>query len=221
MSNLLLKTKAFDFAKIFSNIGRQWYYYLALVVVIALLVVFALKTKKKRNNLTKTQKIAYISVLTALAVIANSPICTIHISDVLQVSLVASVGLIAGYLLGAVGGFAVSFIGDLICGIVMPFGVYNPIIGIGTGLWGFVPGIIFTYFNGNDYIKTIISFAVCFILNSFAINTYGLSVMYSLSFDKLLVLLPIKLATVGINAVIGCIFVGILPRILPKGKFNF
>ena len=220
MFNLLLKTEAFDFAKIFSNIGKQWYYYLALIIVVALLVFFSFKGKKKRNNLTGTQKIAYIAVLTALAVIANSPICTIHISDMLQISLVASVGFIAGYLLGAIGGFAVSFIGDLICGIIMPFGAYNPIIGIGTGLWGFIPGIIFTCFKGNAYVKTVISFAICFVFNSFALNTLGLSLMYSISFDKLLVALPIKLVVVAINSVISCLFVALLPRILPKNKFN-
>ena len=218
MFNLLLKTEAFDFAGIFSNVGKQWYYYLALIAVIALFVLFSFKGKK-RNNLTGTQKIAYIAVLTALAVIANSPICTIHISDMLQISLVASVGFISGYLLGAIGGFAVSFIGDLICGIIMPFGAYNPIIGIGTGLWGFVPGVIFTYFKGNAYIKTIISFAFCFILNSFALNTLGISLMYSIPFKALLVSLPIKLAVVGVNTVIGCLLVAILPRILPKNKF--
>ena len=102
----------------------------------------------------------------------------------------------------------------------MPFGAYNPIIGIGTGLWGFVPGVIFTYFKGNDIIKAIISFAICFILNSFMINTFGLSVMYSMSFKALLVLLPVKFAVVLINAFVSCLLVIMLKKILPKGKFN-
>ena len=217
---LLLKVQAFDFAGIFSNISKRWYFYLVLGVVLFLLTGYAFFSKKKRNNLSATQRLVYVAVLSALAFVANSSFGTIHISDGLQISLVATVGFIAGYLLGPVDGFAVSFIGDFICGIVMPFGAYNPIIGIGTGLWGFVPGVIFKYFKGNDIVKAIISFAICFILNSFAINTFGLSVMYSMSFESLLVLLPIKLATVVINAVVSCLLVVALKKVLPKSKFN-
>ena len=221
MSNfLLLKTNAFEFDKIFSNLQKRWYYYVTLLIVLAVIFALAFTTKKKRNNLSKTQKLVYISVMSALAFVANSSFGTIHVSDVLQISLVASVGFIAGYLLGAVGGFAVSFIGDLLCGIIMPFGAYNPIIAIGTGLWGFVPGIIFTYFKGNDFVKASISFATCFLLNSFLINTFGLSVMYTMSFESLLILLPVKFGVVVINAVVSCLMIVVLKKVLPKDKFN-
>ena len=216
-NSLFLKTQPFDFVAIFSNIEKRWYYYVLLAVVLIALCIFAYKGKQNRNNLTSTQKLVYIAILSALAFLANY--FTFKASDLFQISFVALVGFLAGYLLGGVGGFAVSFIGDFICGIVMPFGAYNPIIGIGTGLWGFVPGIIFTYFKGNDYIKTIISFAICFVLNSFLVNTFGLSIMYGMSFDSLLILLPGKLLTVVGNMICSLIFVGVLPRVLPKDKF--
>ena len=145
---------------------------------------------------------------------------TVKVSDVWQISFVATIGFVAGYTLGAGLGFAAAFIGDLIGGIIAPFGAYNPIIGIGTGLWGFIPGVIFTCFKGNNYIKTIISFAIGFLLSSFMVNTFGLSVMYSIGFDKLMISLPVKLVVVIINTVLCVGLVTLLPRVLPKDKFH-
>ncbi len=217
--SFLLAPAPFDFSAIFGNVVKRWYYYLALVVFLVLVIVISLTKKKERNNLSKTQRLVYASILSALAFLANY--FTIKASDLFQISFVSTVGFLAGYLLGAGLGFASSFIGDFICGIVMPFGAYNPIIGIGTGLWGFIPGIIFTHFKGNDYVKTVVSFIICFVLNSFAVNTFGLSMMYSMSFESLMILLPGKLAVVIGNAVICTLLIGVMPRILPKDKFPF
>lgn len=214
-----LATAPFDFSAIFGNFTNRWYYYLALVVFLALLVVFCICKKTQRNRLSGTAKIVYVAVMATLSFVANY--FTIKASDLFQISFVASVGFLSGYLLGAGWGFAASFIGDLICGIVAPFGAYNPIIGIGTGLWGFVPGVLFSSIKINDYVLTVISFFVCFLLNSFAVNTLGLALMYSMSFESLLILLPGKLAVVAINAFISCLFIGVLPRVLPKDKFPF
>lgn len=219
MNFLLLKPNAFDFKSIFGNLASKWYYYLILAVfVVALVLFFALKKRPERNNLGKTQKIVYVAVLSALTFAANY--FTVKISDALQISFVATVGFIAGYLLGGGLGFVASFTGDLICGIVAPFGAYNPVIGIGSGLWGLIPGLIFTYFGGNDYVKTIISFIVSFAVCSFAVNTLGLSLMYSMSFKSLMSLLPIKLITVLANAALCLTLTALLPRVLPKEKFN-
>ena len=216
MNNLLVA--AFDFAKIFGNIGKKWYYYLALAVVIAIVIVVTLLQKNRRNNLSYTQKIVYTAVMAALCFLANY--FTIKVSDLLQVSLVATVGFLSGYMLGGGLGFAVAFVGDLICGIVAPFGAYNPIIGIGTGLWGFIPGVLFNNLRINQIITAIISFILCFIFNSFLVNTLGLSLMYTMTFESLLVLLPTKLLVVAINAVISILLMLTLRKILPKHKFH-
>ena len=155
----LLATAPFDFAKIFGNIGSRWYYYVVLAVFLAFIILFTIYGKQKRNTLTKTQKLVFTAIFSALAFVANY--FTIKASDLFQLSFVALVGFLAGYTLGAGLGFVASFVGDLICGIVAPFGAYNPIIGIGTGLWGFVPGVIFATIPINDYVKTAISFIIC------------------------------------------------------------
>ena len=218
MENLLASVTAFDFAKIFGNLQKRWYYYIALLVVVAIVIVVTLLQKNRRNNLNPTQKIVYTAVMSALCFLANY--YTIKVSDVLQISLVATVGFLSGYMLGSGLGFASAFIGDLICGIVAPFGAYNPIIGIGTGLWGFIPGVLFNNLRINQIITAIISFILCFIINSFLVNTLGLSLMYSMTFESLLVLLPTKLLVVAINAVISILLMLTLRKILPKHKFH-
>ena len=161
----------------------------------------------------------YTAVFSALAFVANY--FTIPISQAFQVSLVAFIGFVCGFVLGGGLGFSAMCIGDLICAIIKPTGVYSPIINVGTALWGFIPGVIFTAFKGNDFIKAIISFVLCFIFNSFLVNTYGISVMYGISFSKLLYALPVKLAVVVINAMISLPTILLLKRVLPKDKFNF
>ena len=216
-----LLTDAFDFAAIFKTIHTRWYYYIALVVFLILLFsFFFFKKQPKKNNLTKTQKICYVSVLAALATVSN--IFDIKVSDEFQISLVATVGFIAGYMLGGGYGFAVCFIGDLLGAIINPHGPYNPIIGIGTGLWGLVPGIAFWYFKGNEYIKTAVSFTIGFLLVSAGINVVGFCLMYPTyyTFEALLPTLPLKLAVVVVNCAICMGLLSALPRIIKNTSLN-
>lgn len=216
-----LLTDAFDFAAIFKTIHTRWYYYIALVVFLILLFsFFFFKKQPKKNNLTKTQKICYVSALAALATVSN--IFDIKVSDEFQISLVATVGFIAGYMLGGGYGFAVCFIGDLLGAIINPHGPYNPIIGIGTGLWGLVPGIAFWYFKGNEYIKTAVSFTIGFLLVSAGINVVGFCLMYPTyyTFEALLPTLPLKLAVVAVNCAICMGLLSALPRIIKNTSLN-
>ena len=215
--SLFLAINAFDFSAIFKTIHTKWYYYIALLVFIILLCsFFFFKKQPKRNDLNKTQKICYVSVLAALATVSN--IFDIKISDEFQISLVATVGFIAGYILGGGYGFAVCFVGDLLGAIVNPHGPYNPIIGIGTGLWGLIPGIAFSYFRGNEYVKTVVSFTIGFLLVSAGINIVGFCLMYPTyyTFEALLPTLPLKLAVVAVNCAICTGLVSALPRIIKK-----
>lgn len=218
----LLMTNAFDFGAIFKTVVTRWYYYLFLGVFLAALVLFfVFKKLPERNNLTKTQKISYASVLTALCVLAN--LFDVKVSDALQLSFVATTGFLAGYLLGGGYGFAVCFLGDLIGAIINPHGAYNPVIGVGTGLWGLVPGLVFTSCRGNGQLKLLISFAICSVLVSGLVNTFGIYLMYGLgkkTFAAYLVDYPIKLISAAANYVVSAALLAVLPKILPKNKFG-
>ncbi len=220
MFNLFL-SNAFDFSYIFKTVTTRWYYYVFAVAFFILLICLSfIKKQNKRNNLSKTQLIAYVAILTALTTVTN--IFTIKITDGLQISFVATVGLLAGYMLGGGWGFAVCFLGDLIGAIIHPMGPYNPIIAIGTGLWGLVPGIAFSYFRGNQYLKTIISYVLCILIVSAGLNTWGICLMYPTryTFSICLLDLPWKVLAGAVNCAISIGLICVLPRILPKDKFN-
>ena len=221
MNNLLIS--AFDFSVIFGNILSEWYYYAFLLAVLAALVaLFILKKPRfERNRLTRTQRLAYVAVLTALCTVVNS--FTYYPVSYIAISFVSSVCFIAGYLLGAKLGFAVGFIGDLIGGIIFPAGVYNPIIGVASGLMGMIPGLYFENSSRNAYVLTALSFLTTLIVCTSGLNTFGLWLVYGMGkksfFVYLWARLPFQVLVAAGNAAICCALAGIFPRILPKSRF--
>lgn len=226
MENLFLK--AFDLKVVFGNFLSRWYYYLVLgLFVVALVLFLFFKKQPKRNNLTETQKLTYTSVLTTLSVLAN--ILTFYVvPNRYAVSFIAIPCFAAGYLLGAGAGFAVGFIGDLVGVMIAPAGAYLPLIGIASGLWGFIPGVIFSYFKGKPIVKTVISFIICFVICSAFLNTLAnwlYVVIDRNSATTFWVYLGIRVwfqaIVCAVNCLICILLTAVLPRILPKDKFNF
>lgn len=216
MSYSVLASHFFDFGYIFKNFLGQWYYYLAGAAVIAAVVIFALFVKKSSAiKLDGARKTAYISVLVALSVVAN--VFDIKVSDDLQISLVATVCFIGGYLFGGGIGFAIGFTGDLLGAFINPHGAYNPIIGIGTGLWGFISGVAFCNFKGNDYVKAIVAFVISFFVISAGVNTLGIYLMYFAGKKEFAPYffgaLPWKAIGVAANAAVTCLLLGTIKRI--------
>ena len=211
--------KAFNFAYIFKSILTRWYLYLLLVVVVLGVIIFALiKKPKKMNNLSPTQRLAYIAILVALCVVAN--IAQIPF-PLVQLSFVATIAFISGVLLGPVDGFFVAFMGDLVAGIIAPMGVYSPIIGIGTAMFGFVPGLFFCYSKRGDIFNVVLSYVITFILTSVIINTIGLCLIYSsYVLAEKAILLPLNLLFHAVNCFVSVVLIKTFRRILPKDKFN-
>lgn len=215
--SFLLLTNAFDFAYVFKTVTTKWYYYVALAVFVVLVFAFFfIKKQPKKRDLTKTRKITYLAVLAALATISN--VFDIKVSDEFQISLVATVGFIAGYSLGGGYGFAACFIGDLLGALINPHGPYNPIIGIGTGLWGLIPGVAFYYFRGNDYIKTVFAYAIGFLIISAGVNVVGFCLMYPsrYTFAALLPTVPLKFLVVAVNCAVSLALIPFLSALLPE-----
>lgn len=211
--------KPFDIADIFRNIGTRWYVYVIIFAITALLLTLVLIKGKKRNNLSSTQKLVYTAIFSALAFLANY--LTIKVSDQIQISLIATVGFIAGYLLGPSLGFVSAFMGDLICGIASPLGVYSPVIGLGSALMGFIPGVIFSRLNFSNYVKVAISYVLVFVIASFFVNNVGLALLYGWPIDvTILARLPFILIGTVVNCAVSYALLPVLNRVMPKNKFN-
>ena len=133
-------------------------------------------------NATKTQRIAYIGVLTALLVVCNM-FFEIKFADI-QFSLTIFFSVFAGVLIGPLFGFVASFLGDLVGFLYNSAGfMYMPWIGIAMGCASFIAGIIVNGFDfkikGSIYIKLLLVSILTFLLCTIAINTTAFWILYS------------------------------------------
>ena len=119
-------------------------------------------------------KIAYIAVMTALAVIVN----TLEIKlTVAQFSFTIFFTALAGVFLGGVVGFCVGFLGDMIGFFLHPMGEYSPWIGISTGLMAFLVAICVLLFKGETMKQKYAKLAVGSLL-IFVCCTCGITALY-------------------------------------------
>lgn len=128
-----------------------------------------------------SHKIAYIAVLTAVIVAANT--FEIKFAET-QFSFTMAVSVLSGLLLGPLFGFVACFLGDLVGFLYNSGGfAYLPWIGISLGIAAFISGLVFNLFPTKKrwvlYVKlgiiSLLSFAVCTV----AINTTAFWALYS------------------------------------------
>ncbi len=138
-----------------------------------------------KGNVTK--RIAYLGVMTALTVVANT-FLEIKFADV-QFSLTIFVSICMGILLGPLCGMAVCFLGDTVGYLFNSMGyLYMFWVGLSTATCAFISGIIFygikLNFKGGIFVKlaiiSLLSFFVCTIgINSTGFYYYNLSMGFS------------------------------------------
>lgn len=169
-----------------------------------------------------TKKIATLAMLVSISVLFN--IFTILTGvKYFAITFTYIPAFVAGAFMGPVSGFIVPFLGDLIAGFIHPLGPYNPMIGIASGLLGFIPGIVFKYlkinvenisihkrqglrifFNylQNDYVKLVLSALLCLVICTAGLNTLALYIMLGAKktyWAFLVVRLPFQVAVIAIN----------------------
>ena len=128
--------------------------------------------------LSQTKKVTYTALFTALATLFN--ILTVDTGlQYFVISLVSIPCFLAGVKVGPVYAFVTGFTADVLGAIIHPLGPYLPLIGLASGLLGFIPGMVFKYFKGNAYLKAAISFILCLIICTAGLNTYALYSAYS------------------------------------------
>ena len=163
-------------------------------------------------DLPAAKKIAYLAVFTAIAVAVNA--ISIDISPVFKLTFTYVVGFLSGSLFGPIGGFAVMFLGDAVGGFIAGF-VPNPIIGIGTGLIGLIPGAIVPYIKCNFVVRLVLSFFLCALICTLGINAYGTYMFVASKYSSYWVYLATRLpqlAVVFVNAFLSYFAVKLLNR---------
>lgn len=226
MTEILLMS-ACDFSEIFGNVVSRWYYYAVLLaVIIALTLFFLFRKKRVRNNLSRTEKLVYASLFTALSAVANI-FSFFIVPNRYAITFTAIPCFLAGYLLGAKCGFIVGFAGDLIGCVIAPSGAYLPLIGLSSGLLGFIPGIIFEYARGNDSVLTVISFSVCYVVCSAFLNTFANWLFIATDLNStttfwayFVVRFWFQAIVMAVNCAISVALVVFLKKRLPDDKFR-
>ena len=133
-------------------------------------------------NSTKTQKIAYVAVMTALLVVCNM-FFEFKLADT-QFSLTIFFSALCGMVIGPIYGFISCFLGDLVGFLYNSGGfMYMPWIGLSMGLIAFIAGIVMNCIDIKNKFATYIKIAiVClstFLLCTVAINTTAFWIIYN------------------------------------------
>lgn len=144
------------------------------------------------RNSSRAKKIASIAVFAALSVVTNM-FLEVKIFD-LQFSLTIFVSAIIGVILGPVAGFITCVFGDFIGYVSNSWGlIYMPWVGISTGLFAFLAGLILGgVFNakeentyGKMFARLAVFVAVSFVVCTIAVNSTGFYIYnYHLGFGK-------------------------------------
>ncbi len=132
---------------------------------------------------SRSQKIAYIAVMTAFSVVANM-FFEFKLADT-QFSLTIVVSALTGILIGPCFGFVACFLGDLVGFLYHSAGfAYMPWIGLSMGLTALIAGVVMTVLKGNGKpwflcVKLGIVCLTTFLLCTVAINTTAFWLLYS------------------------------------------
>ena len=126
---------------------------------------------KTLENKGKSHKIAYISVMTAFCVATN--FFEFKFLDN-QFSLTILVALLTGIIIGALFGFTACVLGDFIGFLVHPAYIYMPWVGLSTGMFALISGLVFNGFPTKNKWALWVKLAVVAIL-TFAVCTVGIN----------------------------------------------
>ena len=134
------------------------------------------------KDLTHTQKVAYIAVMTALCVVCNM-FFEFKFADT-QFSLTIFFSALTGMIIGPIYGFVACFLGDLVGFLYNSGGfMYLPWIGLSMGLIALIAGLVMNLITFKNkfatYLKILIIAVLTFLLCTVAINTTAFWLLYS------------------------------------------
>ncbi len=131
---------------------------------------------------SKTQRIAYVAVMTALLVVCNM-FFEFKFADT-QFSLTIFFSALTGMIIGPLYGFVACFLGDLVGFLYNSAGfMYMPWIGIAMGMVALISGLIMNLISFKFKLAVFVKlFFVCvltFLICTIAINTTAFWIIYN------------------------------------------
>ena len=161
--------------------------------------------KNKTKAYFSPKRLAYLGVMTAIAVITNCFSITVN-SGANSISFNYVICSLAGIFFGPVSGGIVGLLGDLIGCLIAPKGPFNPFIMVASALIGVLSGLAFKIPKVNVYFKIIIGYLLIFVVCTLGLNTFGLWFFYAQGKKSFIVYLigraPFQAINIAINVVI-------------------
>lgn len=173
---------------------------------------------EKLKGYFSPKRIAYLGVMTALAVITNCFSITVN-SGANSISFNYVICSLAGIFFGPISGGIVGLLGDLIGCLIAPKGPFNPFIMLSSALIGVLSGLSFKIPKLNIYLKIIIGYIFIFIVCTLGFNTFGLWFYYAKGKKSFFVYLIARAPFQAINIVINIVITYVL--YIPLKKFVF
>ena len=133
-------------------------------------------------NSSKTQRLAYVAIMTALCVVCNM-FFEFKFADT-QFSLTICFSALTGLIIGPLYGFVACFLGDLVGFLYNSGGyMYMPWIGLAMGMVALISGLIMNLFDFKVkyavYIKLTIVCVLTFLICTVGINTTAFWLIYN------------------------------------------
>lgn len=161
--------------------------------------------KNKTKAYFSPKRLAYLGVMTAIAVITNCFSITVN-SGANSISFNYVICSLAGIFFGPISGGIVGLLGDLIGCLIAPKGPFNPFIMVASALIGVLSGLAFKIPKVNVYFKIIIGYLLIFVVCTLGLNTFGLWFFYAQGKKSFIVYLigraPFQAINIAINIVI-------------------
>ncbi len=112
-----------------------------------------------------TRWLTYTALFSALAIVMKIVGQYLTLTPSFRITLIYTVWLIAGAVLGAVGGGAVCFISDVLGAFIVPMGAINPLTIVANTLFGVIAALVFRFTPSKHYtVKFIASGIACTVL---------------------------------------------------------
>ncbi len=142
-------------------------------------IVGSQQLRKKRIGSSPTKYLTYIAVFAALAIVMKLIGQVLTFTDSFKVTLIYFIWLIAGAVLGPIGGGAVGFVSDVLGAIVIPMGAINPLLVLGNTAYGVIAGLCFKYTPSRSYVvKMLVTGVVCTVICTCLFNSFAIWVMF-------------------------------------------
>ncbi len=173
-------------------------------------------SKKQSLNL---RALTQGAMMAALSIILERVIALMPASNMMDIRISLSnvpiilAGILVSPLIGGVAGVVSDVVGCFISGYA-PF----PILTLAPFIMGFVSGVLVKKQKdgGYSFVKVFLCLAVCHLISSVLVTTYGLSVMRGVGFVPMLIT---RLPSCGINLVIDITLVYLLLKTPLSKKF--